>query len=101
VTADDATLRVGHAERQRAIEILESAYADGRLDHAELEQRAERALTARIAAHLDPLLADLGAVTAGQASPAPWNPPLPAGRPPRGGAGQLMRLVRCVLCCGK
>jgi DUF1707 SHOCT-like domain len=100
VTADNAALRVSHSERQRAIEILESAYADGRLDHAELEQRAERALTARTAADLDPLLADLGAVTAGQASPARWNPPLPAERP-HGGAGQLVRLVRCVLCCGK
>lgn len=41
MTADGAALRVGHAERQRAIELLKAAYADGRLDQDELERRAD------------------------------------------------------------
>ena len=101
MTSGDAGLRVGHAERQRAIELVKAAYADGRLDQDELEQRAERALIARTAADLHALLADLGAASASPAAPPPWNPSLPARRPAHRAAGQLARVMRCVFCCGK
>ncbi|SEG88501.1 protein of unknown function [Nonomuraea solani] len=47
------------ADRERAVELVQQAYADGRLDPAELEQRLELALTAASSQELAPILADL------------------------------------------
>jgi hypothetical protein len=63
---DPSLLRVSHADRDRMVDILRDAAADGRLDTDELEQRVERALTARTFADLEPLTEDLPV-----AAPAP------------------------------
>ncbi|NUW42553.1 DUF1707 SHOCT-like domain-containing protein [Nonomuraea rhodomycinica] len=50
---------VSDVDRERAVELVQQAYADGRLDPAELERRLERALTATSAHELEPVVADL------------------------------------------
>lgn len=56
---DPRLLRISHADRDEMVEILRDAAADGRLDVDELEDRVERALTARTFADLEPLTQDL------------------------------------------
>jgi hypothetical protein len=63
---DPRLLRVSHADRDRMVEILRDAAADGRLEIDELEERVERALTARTFADLEQLALDLPV-----AAPAP------------------------------
>ncbi|MER6949549.1 DUF1707 domain-containing protein [Nonomuraea sp. NPDC000554] len=46
-------------DRERAVELVQQAYADGRLGPAELEQRLERALTATSSQELEPVVCDL------------------------------------------
>jgi DUF1707 SHOCT-like domain len=53
--------RAGHADRERAIEALKSAFVDGRLTKDELAARTGRALAARTCADLAALTADLPA----------------------------------------
>lgn len=65
---DPSLLRASHADRDRIVEILRDAAADGRLDTDELEERVERALTARTFADLEPLTEDL--LVAAPAPPA-------------------------------
>jgi uncharacterized Tic20 family protein len=45
-------VRVSDAERDRAVEMLQLAYTEGRIDHHELDQRIEAALAARDRADL-------------------------------------------------
>jgi hypothetical protein len=52
-------MRIGDAERDAVIEQLNQHYAAGRLTQLEHEERTSLALTARTAADLDVLLADL------------------------------------------
>ena len=52
-------LRASDADRDRVIEVLRAAVADGRLDPAEFDQRLDAALTARTIDALAPLTADL------------------------------------------
>lgn len=52
-------LRVGHAERERAVDTLREAAGVGRLTLDELDDRIERALQARTRADLRLVLADL------------------------------------------
>lgn len=52
-------LRIGHAERDAAVAVLQDAASDGRLSMAELEERVEAALSAKTYADLDVLVADL------------------------------------------
>lgn len=59
MTDPHARLRVGHAERDAAIVLLQQAADDGKLAPDELEQRTESARAARTYADLDDLLADL------------------------------------------
>lgn len=66
---DPSRLRVSHADRDRMVEILRDAAADGRLDTDELEERVERALTARTFADLEPLTE--GLTVAAPTAPAP------------------------------
>jgi class 3 adenylate cyclase len=54
-----AALRASHADRERVVEVLKAAAADGRLTADDLDQRLEAALTARTRADLEPLTADL------------------------------------------
>ncbi len=56
---ENAGLRAGHADRELVLEALTAAYADGRLDLDEFEQRSEQAHGAKTLADLPPLLADL------------------------------------------
>jgi DUF1707 SHOCT-like domain len=69
-------LRAGHADRERVIEALKSAFVDGRLTKDELAERTGRALKARTYANLAALTADLPAESA-VAGPAAVEP-LPA-----------------------
>jgi class 3 adenylate cyclase len=54
-----AALRASHADRERVVDLLQAAAADGRLSTDDLDQRLEAALTARTRADLEPLTADL------------------------------------------
>ncbi|AXK33983.1 DUF1707 domain-containing protein [Streptomyces armeniacus] len=51
--------RASHSDREAVVERLQEAAAEGRLDMAELDERVERALTAKTHADLAPLTADL------------------------------------------
>ena len=53
------SLRASDADRDRVIELLRAAVADGRLDPAEFDQRLDAALAARTIDALAPLTADL------------------------------------------
>ena len=70
-------LRASDADRDRVIELLRAAVADGRLDQGEFDQRLDAALAARTIDALAPLAADLiaapgsaGALTGTPAEPA-------------------------------
>ena len=52
-------LRASDADRDRVIELLRAAVADGRLDQAEFDERLDAALAARTLDALAPLTADL------------------------------------------
>jgi hypothetical protein len=52
-------LRASDADRDRFIEVLRAAVADGRLDRAEFDERLDAALAARTIDALAPLTADL------------------------------------------
>jgi hypothetical protein len=60
-TVTDEKLRASHADRDQVVELLRVAAGDGRLSPEELDDRLERALTARTYAELAPLTADLPA----------------------------------------
>jgi hypothetical protein len=53
------SLRASDADRDRVIELLRAAVADGRLDSAEFDQRLDAALAARTIDALAPITADL------------------------------------------
>jgi DUF1707 SHOCT-like domain len=69
-------IRASDRERDLATQRLQEAFAEGRLDDGEFDQRMRTALSARTRPELDQLLADLPAP-----SPAA-GPPAVAGRPP-------------------
>jgi hypothetical protein len=60
-TVADEGLRASHADRDQVVELLRVAAGDGRLSPEELDERLERALTARTYAELAALTADLPA----------------------------------------
>ena len=70
-------LRASDADRDRVIELLRAAVADGRLDPVEFDERLDAALAARTIDALAPLTADLIAVPG---SDGALTPPL-AGMP--------------------
>jgi hypothetical protein len=53
------SLRASDADRDRVIEVLRAAVADGRLDQAEFDERLDAALAARTIDALAPITADL------------------------------------------
>ena len=61
-------LRVSHEDRDRVAELLRVAAGDGRLTSEELDERLEKALTARTHGELVPLIRDLPAVPGAQAA---------------------------------
>ncbi len=71
----DAELRASHEDRDRVAELLRVAAGDGRLTAGELDQRLERALTARTLGELAALSQDLpvpgGAAGAGAGAGPP------------------------------
>jgi hypothetical protein len=66
-------LRASNAERDDALNLLSAHFADGRLDRAEFDERAEAALAARTRDQLRALFADL---------PGPGPIPVPAPEAP-------------------
>jgi Domain of unknown function (DUF1707) len=72
-------LRASDADRDRFIEVLRAAVADGRLDPAEFDERLDAALAARTIDALAALTADLIAAPGrGGALPLPGTPAQPA-----------------------
>jgi hypothetical protein len=69
-------LRASHADREQVIDMLKTAFADGRLDKDELDERVGQTLAARTYAELATLTADI------PPAPAKALPPRRAGRPP-------------------
>jgi hypothetical protein len=70
-------LRASDRERDAVVQRIQQAFAEGRLDDTEFDERMRAALTARTHADLDALLADLPAETA-----APGQAPATVGRGP-------------------
>jgi hypothetical protein len=75
-------LRAGHADRERAIDVLKAAFAEGRLDQDEYVDRVGQVQVSRTYAELGALIADLPVGPFGTLAPAP-----PAG--PDAGPGPL------------
>ncbi len=69
-------LRASHADREHVIDTLKTAFADGRLDKDELDDRVGQALAARTYAELARVTADI------PADPAQAPRPRRAARPP-------------------
>jgi hypothetical protein len=67
-------LRIGEAERAEVADRLASHYSEGRLDDAEFGERLDQAMTAKTAAELGGLLADLP-----QTAPSPVPVPVADG----------------------
>jgi len=65
--------RASDRERDAVVQRVQDAFAEGRLDDAEFDERTRAALTARTHADLDALLADLPAVPSAP-GPAPVAP---------------------------
>ena len=59
MTEQEPQIRIGHAERDKAVETLREAAGDGRLTLEELDDRIGGALAAKTRGDLAPLLADL------------------------------------------
>lgn len=71
-----AELRIGDRDRESAVAALGEHYAQGRLTKDEYDERSDAAWTARTAADLRPLFADLPAARPTHAAqPAPVAPP--------------------------
>jgi Domain of unknown function (DUF1707) len=60
----DQQLRVGDRDRDAVVQRLQQAFAEGRLDDEEFDQRTRAALTARLSSDLGALTLDLPAGTA-------------------------------------
>jgi hypothetical protein len=60
-TADDGSLRAGNTDRERVVAQLNAAFAEGRLDVGELDERVAAAYAAKTLGELVPLTADLPA----------------------------------------
>jgi hypothetical protein len=88
-----ADMRAGHADREQVVTRLNTAFAEGRLEVGELEERVAAAYAARTLGELVPLTADLPGphqVPVGgprrAADPVPRHRPAGRHRPPITGA---------------
>ncbi|MGW0063693.1 DUF4870 domain-containing protein [Streptosporangium sandarakinum] len=70
-----AGLRVSNQDREQVVEHVKAAYAEGRLDKFEFDDRLERAMTARVHGDLMPIMYELYGS----------RPAVPAFHPPVGG----------------
>src|SRR3712207_6156704 len=80
-------VRIGDAERDRAVSTLGDHFAAGRLTREEFDTRADQAMAARFDADLRPLFADLP-----RSEPTPSPGPAYAGTPSMRSALPLMLL---------
>lgn len=70
-------LRVTNQDRERVVDQVKAAYAEGRFDRIEFDDRLERAMTARTHADLSPIMSELYGMNSapphshGAASPTP------------------------------
>jgi DUF1707 SHOCT-like domain len=80
-------LRASDADRDRVIELLRAAVADGRLDPAEFDERLDAALTARTIDTLAPLTVDLIAAPGGNGALT-----LPLAQTPAGPAAERITI---------
>jgi hypothetical protein len=80
-------LRTSSADRERAIDVLKAAFAEGRLDQEEYLSRAGQAESARTYAELAALTADLPVGPLGTLLPEVYRPAFPDGGPPAPPAG--------------
>jgi DUF1707 SHOCT-like domain len=98
VAAGRGHLRAAHADRERVIEALKAAFAQGRLDTDELDDRVGQAFASRTYAELAALTADIPASQTGAAKtvaePAVAGPP---GSPARTLATAARRAGLCLL----
>lgn len=79
-----AQLRVTNQDREQVVEHVKTAFAEGRLDKFEMDERLDQAMTARTHADLTPIMTDLyGSRAAAYLPPAPLAT---AGLPHAGGA---------------
>ena len=76
----ETPVRIGDAERDRAVSDLGDHFAAGRLNREEFDERADQAMLARFTTDLAPLFADLPA--APRPAPAPPVGARPGGPPP-------------------
>jgi hypothetical protein len=86
-TSSSQTMRVSDAERQAVVDRLAAHFADGRLDHAEFDERVGQAMNAKTHADLSGLFADLPE-SAPQAAP-----PVPRRRRPHPVLGLVLLVV--------
>ena len=83
-------VRASDADRDRVVDVLRDAAADGRLTVDEFDERMAAALSSRTLGELAVLTADLGVGPAGPARPVAASPQAEAvtGIDPRGGSGR-------------
>lgn len=73
-----ADLRVTNQDREHVVEHVQAAYAEGRFDKLEFDDRLERAMTARTHGDLMPIMTELyGSRHVPLPRPMPVAPPLP------------------------
>ena len=84
-SSGDGSLRAGNVDRERVVAQLNTAFSEGRLDVAELDERVAAAYAAKTLGELVPLTADLpvGQQQGRTGAPArrEANAPVPAGAP--------------------
>ncbi|MGW0017797.1 DUF1707 SHOCT-like domain-containing protein [Rhodococcus sp. NPDC003382] len=81
--SDTPEVRIGTAERERALQLLGEHFAAGRLTLAEFEERSGKASAATTRSDLDALFTDLPTETANVPAPAAETAPAKRGLPDR------------------
>ncbi len=81
--SDTPEVRIGTAERERALQLLGEHFAAGRLTLAEFEERSGKASAATTRSDLDALFTDLPTETANVPAPAAETAPAKSGLPDR------------------
>jgi hypothetical protein len=72
------SLRAGNADRERVVALLNGAFAEGRLDVRELDERVAAAYAAKTLGELVPLTADLPVSRSRSPVPQSASAPVPA-----------------------
>jgi uncharacterized Tic20 family protein len=85
---DHTELRVSNQDREQVVDHVKAAYAEGRLDKFEFDDRLERAMTARVHGDLMPIMHELyGSYPAGPNSYSPAMSRVATGHQLNGRAG--------------